>query len=166
MVPKQGRKLDKPAGTVNIYGYTNIRVNGKLYPAHRLAWFYMTGTWPRAYIDHKDGEPRNNKWNNLREATAHQNAANKRRKRGSASGVKGVIYNRFLDTWDVHISCKGRVYSYGPYYSVTSAWRAHAKYSQILFGEFSRSDPALPPAKFNQNDVDQAVKEFDFDNKV
>jgi hypothetical protein len=49
--------------------YVLIRVDRRLYPAGRLAWFYMTGVWPPADTDHKDRNPANNSIFNLRPAT-------------------------------------------------------------------------------------------------
>lgn len=46
------------AGTSNGRGYIIVRVDGKIYPAHRIAWFLKTGEWPTGVIDHinRDGE--------------------------------------------------------------------------------------------------------------
>lgn len=41
-----------------------IAILGKQILAHRVAWFYMTGKWPKA-IEHKDKNNQNNRWDNL-----------------------------------------------------------------------------------------------------
>ncbi len=45
-------RAGEEAGTVNGSGYREIRVRTQRYLAHRLAWFYVYGTWPKEQIDH------------------------------------------------------------------------------------------------------------------
>jgi hypothetical protein len=63
---RQGRQLDKAAGTVNYKGYTQIKYNGKLFITSRLVWYLKTGEIPLHMIGYKDGNPRNTRWDNLR----------------------------------------------------------------------------------------------------
>ncbi len=71
---------DKPAGrnSTKKRHSLEIGINGALYCSHRLAWLWMTGTWPKQEIDHRDNNPMNNKWENLREATHAQNMLNRK----------------------------------------------------------------------------------------
>lgn len=55
--------------------YVRIGIHGKIYYAHRLAFLYMTGQMPEM-VDHKDGDTRNCRWDNLRETTPFDNARN------------------------------------------------------------------------------------------
>jgi hypothetical protein len=67
------------AGKTKRSGYRSIMINGRAYFAHRLAWLLTTGRWPAADIDHIDGNPSNNRFFNLREATRSQNNWNTKR---------------------------------------------------------------------------------------
>jgi hypothetical protein len=58
-------------------GHVYIGIKGKSYLASRLAWLYMKGEWPKVTIDHRDRNPSNNKWDNLREALFNQNNMNR-----------------------------------------------------------------------------------------
>lgn len=42
------------AGYKSSRGYINIKIHGKMYLAHRLAWLYSRGVWPQI-IDHING---------------------------------------------------------------------------------------------------------------
>src|ERR1043166_2099295 len=83
------------AGVTDRDGYRRITIAGRIYPAHRLAWLYMTGTWCSVLVDHRDGDPSNNRWDNLRRATVSQNNANRRLHRNNKCGFKGVVRNQW-----------------------------------------------------------------------
>lgn len=82
------------AGTISgtpSQGYWNVQVDGILYRAHRLAWLYMTNTWPQGQIDHIDCNRSNNRFANLRDASAKINRQNRKTaQRNSKTGVLGV----------------------------------------------------------------------------
>ena len=81
-----------PAGMATKRGNVAICVGGKKRAAHRLAWLYMTGEWPKHEIDHIDGNPLNNCFANLREATGAQNKQNQHRPHiDNVSGFLGVF---------------------------------------------------------------------------
>src|SRR6186713_1949490 len=80
------------AGSLFPTGYTAIQIRGARHLAHRLAWLYMTGKWPRFQVDHKDRCRSNNRWDNLRQATNTQNAHNSTVKASSKIGLKGVAF--------------------------------------------------------------------------
>jgi HNH endonuclease len=56
--------------------YTQIRLEGKLHYAHRLAFLYMTGTFPVKDVDHINGVPTDNRWSNLRAVSSKENTQN------------------------------------------------------------------------------------------
>lgn len=86
-------KPGRVAGTTNAAGYVQITVNCKLYYAHRLAWLFSHGEMPDFEIDHRDGDPSNNRISNLRPATASQQKFNTKIRKNSSTGVKGVSYD-------------------------------------------------------------------------
>ena len=73
-------KVGAPVGCLKPTGYWEIRFEKKEYLAHRVVFFLKNGTCPPSVIvDHIDGNPSNNKENNLREATCQQNSSNSKR---------------------------------------------------------------------------------------
>lgn len=76
--------VGKETGNVSANSRTGIerkyvRFNGKLHLASRLAWFYMTGEWPKHTIDHIDRNSLNDRWDNLRDVTYSAQNFNRRR---------------------------------------------------------------------------------------
>lgn len=89
---RKGQSAGVVATRKNGYRRIHIRLDQRLYLAHRLAWLYMTGRWPTNLLDHKDGDATNNQWKNLREATSVENAANSGSERISPTDMDGVTY--------------------------------------------------------------------------
>jgi hypothetical protein len=81
---------DRAGTTLN--GRAVIRIRGRSYRAHRIAYCWMTGLWPQGYVDHRNGNIADNRWENLRAVTCAQNRANSRVQRSNRLGVKGVRY--------------------------------------------------------------------------
>jgi hypothetical protein len=83
------------AGHQTEKGYRLIGVEGTAYMEHVLVWLWVTGEWPQYEVDHRDTDPSNNRWWNLRDVPTAVNAQNKRRARiDSATGLIGAIPNR------------------------------------------------------------------------
>ena len=88
-----GWRCGQVAGCLNrALGYIIIGVDGSNYYAHRLAFLYMTGAFPKYEGDHKDRDKTNNCWLNLRPATKKQNQENGSTPRNNTSGVRGVYW--------------------------------------------------------------------------
>jgi hypothetical protein len=68
------------AGSPCADGYVGIKIDGVLYWAHRLAWLYVTGSWPVGQIDHINRVKHDNRWCNLRDVSAKENMANRSRR--------------------------------------------------------------------------------------
>ncbi len=95
------------AGCLTNNGYISIQINGKLYPAHRLAWLYMTGSWPEFDIDHIEGIniPFFNKFSNLRDT--NRNNWNRVDNKNNTSGFRGVSFHKPTGKWRARIKVNG-----------------------------------------------------------
>ena len=120
--------------------HCSIRIDGRNYRAHQLAWLYVNGEWGRPLIDHRDGDPFNNRLSNLRLATHANNAANRARLRNNTSGFKGVSFDRRRSVWMAQITKNGRRYFIGRYPTAEDAHAAYVAKARELFGEFARAE--------------------------
>lgn len=119
--------------------YLVVGIDYKSYTLHRLAWLYMTGEWPEEGIDHKNGNPADNSWANLRKANCSQNAYNQRRGVRNRSGVKGVSFWAAQNKWVAEINVdKKRVYL-GSFASLEEAAEARRRAEAEHHGEFARA---------------------------
>jgi hypothetical protein len=128
------------AGHVAQQGYRCIQIDGRVYRAHQLAWLYMTGRWGRPTIDHRDRDATNNRWRNLRRATASQNNANRRRPRNNTSGYKGIYRGRRPGQWCAHVGVNGQSIHLGTFLTAQAAHAAYLAAARKLFGEFARAE--------------------------
>lgn len=83
--------IDKPIGTKDKSGYMRTQLDTVKLLVHRIAWVLTYGEWPEKLIDHIDGDPSNNRLNNLRLATHRENQSNKKKLSAkNTSGYQGV----------------------------------------------------------------------------
>lgn len=104
-----------------------FRIGPRLYSAHRLAWLYMTGSWPTSHIDHINGDRRDNRFCNLREATPAENAQNKSLYSNNTSGYPGVHWDSRAQLWRAQIRVQGRRIHLGRFSTPDEAYRAYLK---------------------------------------
>lgn len=120
-------KAGSKTGCANGQGYINVRVSGKIYQAHRLAWLYVYGSWPKNNIDHINGLPGDNRIKNLRDVTVRANGQNRIEHRNGK--LLGANYNISKKKWSSSIQVNGKQKHLG-YFS--TELEAHNKYLQAL----------------------------------
>lgn len=127
------------AGSPHAKGYLTIRVNYRLYLAHRLAWLIVTGDWPKSQIDHWDTDKSNNRFSNLRDASNGQNQANIPIRSNNTSGRKGVSWNKGKKKWEVRTRLENRQQFIGYFDDLDEASQAYQEALRENFGEFARA---------------------------
>lgn len=126
------------AGTMKPNGYRRIGILKRYYYEHRLAWLYMTGSWPEGEIDHANGDPSDNRWCNLRPATRSQQSANRPLQKNNTTGLKGVQWHKVRKRWMAVITVDRKTICLGFYHTPEAAYEAYCKASDEYFGPFSR----------------------------
>lgn len=130
-----GRYVGKEAGKIDFYGYRVVRFNKQTYFAHRIAHLFMTGKWPEDQIDHIDGNPLNNSWLNLRQATQSENMRN--RAGFGKSGYKGVCYISKTRKWRAQIHIAGKQCYLGSFETAELAGAAYIERASEVHGDFA-----------------------------
>ena len=117
-------------------GYFLIGLFGKLYYAHRLAWLYVHGVWPKEQIDHINRDKIDNRLVNLREASSAQNRNNIGIRSSNKSGFKGVSYDKRAGAWRALIGIDGKQKHLGYYPAQESASAAYESAAKTIHAEF------------------------------
>lgn len=118
-------------------GYRQVSVDSVLYRAHRLAFLWMTGRWPTAFVDHKNGLRDDNRWNNLREATRQQNRGNTALFITNTSGRQGVY--KVGNRWRARIVREGVCKHLGYFDTLGEAASAYDDAELAFYGEYASS---------------------------
>ena len=87
--------------------YRYVRLAGKVFFAHRVAWAMHYGEWPKEQIDHIDRNGLNNKIENLRDVSQSINQLNRRLNKNSTSGIKGVTPIKNSKRWRARMQING-----------------------------------------------------------
>lgn len=94
-VNKARAKIGDVTGWVHVRGYIYISVDSRSYKAHRLAFLYMLGYFPEHGVDHKNRDPTDNRWENLRHSTQACNTQNTRIRKDNKAGLPGVSKGQY-----------------------------------------------------------------------
>jgi hypothetical protein len=130
--------VGKHANSKMTIGYITVRIHNAPYLGHRLAWFYMTGEWPQAEIDHINGISDDNRWCNLRPATHQQNLRNTRKRADNTSGRKGVRRDRRSGKWYVNVRRSDGSRYYASFLNLDLAAKDYERVAREIYGEFAR----------------------------
>ncbi len=123
-VAKGGRaKAGSVAGCLSSIsrGYIQIRIDGTRYLAHRLAFLYMLGRWPKDDVLHTDGRTTDNRWHMLGEGTRSENLKDKQIALNNTSGTTGVCWAKKEQRWRARIMVSHKEIILGYFLSKESA---------------------------------------------
>jgi hypothetical protein len=127
--PQTKVKAGDVAGTVCKRGYVNVQLDGVLYRAARLAWFYVHGVWPSHDVDHVNQVKGDNRLSNLRDVPSGVNKHNQTKaNKGSTVPLLGVYWRKDRGTYFAKIGMRGKSVHLGTF---SNPEAAHAAYMAV-----------------------------------
>lgn len=138
---QQGQaKAGDIAGSTEWTGQRKIKIRGKAYREHHLAWLYVHGYLPKDEIDHINGDPGDNRIANLRECNSSQNKQNRRVYTKSQTGFKGVGFDdRCVRKYYAQIKVGDQRIYLGSFLTAEDAAIAYENAARAAFGEFAKT---------------------------
>lgn len=126
--------------TGNGYAVRNARVERGLYTVVRMHRFIVDAP-DGMFVDHINGDTTDNRRDNLRVCTAHQNTFNRGKQKNNKSGFKGVYLHKkknLKKPWFARIKMRDKHHSSGGYTTSLEAAIAYNQLATQLHGEFAR----------------------------
>lgn len=139
LIRKIGRvnEIGQIAGCVHKgTGYIHIKIKKKAYKAHRLIFLYHHGYMPE-FVDHIDGNKKNNRIDNLRAATKEENCRNQKIRSTNTSGYKGVKWVKHCKKWQVEVCKNYKQIRIGMYEDLELAGLVAVEATELIHGSFS-----------------------------
>jgi hypothetical protein len=101
-----------------------LAIDGHNYSAHRVIWLYVHGAWPKQEIDHINGNPSDNRIENLRDVSRQINQRNLRKIQTNTSGITGVSWRASKGKWRAYITVQKRCIHLGYFDNMLDAAKA------------------------------------------
>lgn len=138
------RKTGTAAENTNGAGYVTLRINNKLWLAHRLAWMVVYNEDPGdRQIDHINRNRSDNRIANLRIVERQANNFNRGVRSDNRSGIKGVRLRSDTNRWAARIRKDGKFICLGCFDTKEQAQVAYDKAAVELFGELAATNAQL-----------------------
>ena len=116
-------------------GYIVRTIEGKKKRLHRFIW-ELAGRDPVKMLDHVNGDTKDNRLENLREATPSLNSKNRRRRKPTREGLPEGVSNQWNASFASRIHHRGRTHHLGNFSTPEDASVAYENAKQIIV-EFS-----------------------------
>ena len=144
---------------------TNINGEQITHKIHRLvAMTFLKNPENKPWVDHIDGNRKNNNINNLRFATKSENSMNCKTSTRNTSGTKGVSWVKQSNRWRVTIMINSKAKHIDSFDKLTDAIAARKNAEDEYFGEFQRFKTQFEKTKYQYgkliSEIDLLLKEI------
>ena len=137
---------NKEAGSLMNSGHKSVGLTPfRKLLVHRVIYKMMTGEDPPLLLDHKNGIPDDNRWENIRNATYNQNGHNRGARRDNRSGLRGVYWRKDTKKYFSRICVNGKVIGLGCFDSASEAHAAFNLAAKKYYGAYAHIEPPSSP---------------------
>jgi len=120
------KSVNRKVGYINENGYVRMRISGKQYYAHQLAWMYVYDEFPIGEIDHINHNTSDNRIENLRHGTKSTNLHNQiKPHKNNKSGLLGVSIHSCTGKYRAQICVDSKIKHLGLFDTADEAHQAY-----------------------------------------
>ncbi|TYC48755.1 HNH endonuclease [Zoogloea oleivorans] len=136
-VSRQKINIGDVAGSLKKTGYTTVTIDRKIYRLHRLIYQFHKGDLSAdVVVDHIDGNPANNRIENLQVVSQKQNLQKITKHSNNTSGLVGVCWHKKSNKWRAsYIDSNGKFKHIGYYTNKYQACHERCKKVLSVVGE-------------------------------
>lgn len=120
--------IGQEAGKADGKNGRRVRINYYRYKVAIIIWVWMTGHWPIGkpdeVVDHRDTNPYNNRWKNLRLISQLKNSRNRYTNLNNTTGFTGVDMDKRTGKYRAHITVNMQKIYLGTFLSARDAAEA------------------------------------------
>lgn len=132
-------KVGSIAGSKKKGEYSAVKVDNKKLFVHRVVFALVNGYLPEQ-VDHINGVRDDNRPANLRAATCLQNNQNRRTRKDSSSGIKGVLWSSQHRKWQAYVRANGKNNYLGSFSDPHEAGEVVRAFREQHHKEFARHE--------------------------
>lgn len=139
--------------SVDDNGYRRTCIRGISILVHHIIWFLCKGEWPKALLNHADGNKLNNRIDNLEESTSRDNQLHRyavERKNGLPIGIHRStrlpvgVYRSSRNRYCARFRVNGTRKYIGLFPTIQDAWIAYCAAYEREFGNLPSVNNYLP----------------------
>jgi hypothetical protein len=124
------------------YAQTNVKKDDGSSTTLQMHRFLMNAP-DGVQVDHRNHDGLNNTRENLRLSTRGQNQHNRKVRKSTRSGFKGVSFHKGQGKWCAYINFEKKRVNLGYFTDAKDAARAYNAKARELFGEFASVNPGV-----------------------
>jgi hypothetical protein len=130
--------VGQEAGSTRADGYKLIQVNKRRYLVHQVI-FALKHKYFAKELDHINGNPFDNRVENLRAVNRHENNYNRRTPSHNTSGIKGVFMQKRGKTWSARLTTKSKLFRVGGFATKELAFEFLTLWRELAHGVYANT---------------------------
>ncbi len=157
-----GKRAGREAGSLNPYGYKDVRLDGKVYKVHRVIYSMFKGVIADGLvIDHINQIKDDNRIENLRAVSHSENMKNRSMLPNNTSGITGVFWYKRQQKYGAFIGVNGKQTYLGQFADINEARKARLA-GELKYANVKPNKPKFKKRRVKKISIKDLRDQFDY----